>query len=250
MPGEEYPRCFECAKPLRGWGLAPCELHWARFIRRIFRKKYPGVYPPLVLSRIVDQAEAVVVLRGRDHRGSPSEVPPPEHFPRERPGFVVPQSSTSRLPKGFTMSCVVCGKVLGAAELRGHEVREHTDHVYRCSCAQRFASSQDLRRHSRATGHAISAVYRLPGEESFEIVPHVEPSVGARAQSRASHGRSSTDGEEAAAGITPEGAGCRSPRLLPARRGRGRQGGADRSATVASGRDQAIESGACAADGK
>ena len=171
----------------------------------------------MVISRVVDRSEAVVVLRGRDHRGSPSEVPPPEHFPRERPVFVVPQCSTSRLPKGFTVGCMVCGRVLDAAELRGHEVREHRDHVYRCSCAQRFASSQDLRRHSRDTGHAISAVYRLPGEESFEIVPHVEAGAGARAQSRASQGRSSTDGEEATSGLTPEGTGCRSPFAQAAR---------------------------------
>ena len=88
-----------------------------------------------------------------------------EAAPTDDSLFVVPQSSRSRLTAGYTTRCVTCGLVFGAGELRGHQVREHRDHVYRCSCRKPFRSSQDLRRHSRDAGHAISTVYRLPGEE-------------------------------------------------------------------------------------
>ena len=96
------------------------------------------------------------------------------------------------------MSCVVCSQVFDATELRGHEVRQHRDCAFRCSCTKRFDSSQDLRKHSRSTGHAISAVYRLPGEEPFEIVPYAEAGAGVRARSRAHPDRSSTEDEDAA----------------------------------------------------
>ena len=96
---------------------------------------------------------------------------------RERTSFVVPRSSPSRLTEGFIVNCPVCGQALDAAELSGHEVRLHRDHAFRCTCTKRFASSQYLRRHSRATGHAIPAAYRLPGEEPFEIVVPLAPEL-------------------------------------------------------------------------
>ena len=94
------------------------------------------------------------------------------------------------------MRCVTCGLVFGAGELRGHQLREHRDEVYRCSCRRPFRTSQDLRRHSRDSGHAISTVYRLPGEEPFEIVPYPDAGAEARAQSRADRGRSQAEDED------------------------------------------------------
>ena len=109
-----------------------------------------------------------------------------EAAPTDDSLFVVPQSSSSRLTAGYTMRCVTCGLMFGARELKGHQLLEHRDHVYRCSCRMQFRSSQDLRRHSRDAGHLISTVYRLPGEEEpFEIVPYADTDVGARARSRA-----------------------------------------------------------------
>ena len=122
------------------------------------------------------QGEAALgTPRARDRRGAPPDAPQQEPPVRERTSFVVPRSSPSRLAEGFIVNCTVCGQALGAAELRGHEVRHHGDHAFRCTCTKRFASSQDLRRHSRARGHAIPAAYRLPGEEPFEIVVPPSP---------------------------------------------------------------------------
>ena len=67
------------------------------------------------------------------------------------------------------MDCALCGLEVDAADMRGHEIRRHGDHVFRCSgCAKRFDCSQDLRRHSRSTGHAIPVAFRLPAEEFLE----------------------------------------------------------------------------------
>ena len=93
------------------------------------------------------------------------------------------------------MRCVTCGLVFGARELRGHQVRQHRDHAYRCSCGKQFGSSQDLGRHSRDAGHPISVAYRLPEEEEpFEIVPYADTGIEARAQSRAGRDENSTGG--------------------------------------------------------
>ena len=72
---------------------------------------------------------------------------------------------------GFPVECALCGREVDAGDMRGHENRYHWDHVFRCSaCAKHFDCSQDLRRHSRSTGHAIPVAFRLPAEEFLDDV--------------------------------------------------------------------------------
>ena len=67
------------------------------------------------------------------------------------------------------MDCALCGGEVDAGDMRGHEIRHHSDHTFRCIvCAKRFDRTQDLRRHSRSTGHAIPVTFRLPAEEFLE----------------------------------------------------------------------------------
>ena len=66
VPEEEYPRCFECAKPLRARGLGRHELLWAKIVGRILRKSDPGAYPSPSSFRISYQA---VGARSRTSRG-------------------------------------------------------------------------------------------------------------------------------------------------------------------------------------
>ena len=119
---------------------------------------------PTAGPQVVPGEAAFGTPGARGRRGAPPEAPQQEPPVRGRASFVVPRSSPSRLPVGFIVNCPVCGQALGAAELSGHEVRLHRDYAFRCSCTRRFASTQYLRRHSRATGHSIPAAYRLPGE--------------------------------------------------------------------------------------
>ena len=112
--------------------------------------------------------------RQESHPAAPAQEPP-QPMPST---FVVPRSSTSRLATGFPVSCVVCGWVGDASELRSHEIEQHRDHAFRCTCTKRYASSQDLRRHSRDTRHAIPAIHRLPAEEPFVMLPHAEARPG------------------------------------------------------------------------
>ena len=45
--------------------------------------------------------------------------------------------------------------------MKHHEQSEHSRENFRCSCGKAFACSEDLRRHSRSTSHAIHIKFHL-----------------------------------------------------------------------------------------
>ena len=52
--------------------------------------------------------------------------------------------------------------------VRQHEQSEHSRDAFRCACAKSFSCSENLRRHSRSTGHFIPDTFRLPSDDSAD----------------------------------------------------------------------------------
>ena len=67
------------------------------------------------------------------------------------------------------MDCALCGQEVEAGGMRTHEIQFHWGYSFGCiACGNRFRCSQDLRRHSRSTRHAIPVAFRLPAEEFLD----------------------------------------------------------------------------------
>ena len=69
--------------------------------------------------------------------------------------FVVPKGMSSRADG----PCAICG-FLGE-RMKQHEAESHAG-CFVCSCGNSFRCSEDLRRHSRSTGHGIDLRFQLP----------------------------------------------------------------------------------------
>jgi type II secretory pathway pseudopilin PulG len=98
--------------------------------------------------------------------------------------FVVPKGSLSCFPGLVRVQCPWCPAIaLGQEEAREHERDVHRLEACRCSdCGKGFACSEDLRRHSRATGHAIHVRFSLvkvrnPSETSSSYATSTEDLV-------------------------------------------------------------------------
>ena len=77
--------------------------------------------------------------------------------------FVVPRGGRSRFSGLVRVQCPWCPAVLSGQEMaREHERGAHRQEACQCSdCGKGFSCGEDLRRHSRATGHAIHVRFRL-----------------------------------------------------------------------------------------
>jgi hypothetical protein len=63
--------------------------------------------------------------------------------------------------------CSLCSETLtGDMKVREHERARHDRGAFRCpSCDRSFSCSEDLRRHSRSTGHLIPVTFRLAASD-------------------------------------------------------------------------------------
>jgi hypothetical protein len=80
-------------------------------------------------------------------------------------GFVVAKNASSRPPNSVEVRCVLCHCVFANRnKLREHECNFHGQTDFQCfGCNKSFKSSEDVRRHSRSTSHAISRIFQLGG---------------------------------------------------------------------------------------
>lgn len=75
---------------------------------------------------------------------------------------VIAKGDPSRLPQSVEVRCVLCNVVTAnRSALNEHECSVHMRTGFKCSCCSRsFRTSEDLRRHSRSTSHAIPAMFQ------------------------------------------------------------------------------------------
>lgn len=74
--------------------------------------------------------------------------------------FVVMKGESSRVPRGCC--CVLCGETVDV--MREHERRCHVGAFQCSSCGKACSCGEDLRRHSRSTGHRIHRRFKLGWE--------------------------------------------------------------------------------------
>lgn len=103
-----------------------------------------------------ERAEASRAASSRARRARPKQVEE-EVDPAET--FVVMKGESSRMPRGCC--CVLCGETVDV--MREHERRCHVG-AFQCSCGKACSCSEDLRRHSRSTGHRIHRRFKLGWE--------------------------------------------------------------------------------------
>jgi hypothetical protein len=80
--------------------------------------------------------------------------------------FVVREGTSSRVSASVEARCALCFQVFAAGGnlARQHERTCHPRSSFGCrSCSKICSCSEDLRRHSRTTGHAISEIFRIDG---------------------------------------------------------------------------------------
>jgi hypothetical protein len=79
--------------------------------------------------------------------------------------FVVAKCTSSRPPRSVKARCGLCGLVVADRKaLREHESSFHVRANFKCfDCGRSFDTSEDLRRHSRSTSHAIPRSFALEG---------------------------------------------------------------------------------------
>ena len=93
--------------------------------------------------------------------------------------FVVPRHGSSRIAGN---GCLLCGEsFLMKTTLKEHEIAVHGDKLKCAECRKSFKSSEDLRRHSRTTQHAIPLDFQCPADATG-------PSASVTADSRISLG--------------------------------------------------------------
>eukprot|EP00434_Breviolum_minutum_P033497 symbB.v1.2.029641.t1/scaffold3155.1/size62257/3 len=83
----------------------------------------------------------------------PQRVAPPQHREEEpdKDTFVVVKGESSRVAPGSC--CSICGERVEI--MKEHERRMHPGHFACAECPKSFSCTEDLRRHSRSTGHRI-----------------------------------------------------------------------------------------------
>ena len=88
--------------------------------------------------------------------------------------FVVKETGRSRISGLADVRCALCSAMLiGDMMVREHERSGHEPGAFRCAtCDKCFRCSEDLRRHSRSTRHAIHVRFRLAEASSAEVWPN------------------------------------------------------------------------------
>lgn len=83
--------------------------------------------------------------------------------------FVVARGAPSRPRSEAEVQCTVCGSRMLPTLLREHERARHDPQAFKCaSCKRNFSCSEDLRRHSRSTGHKIPITFQFRDERASE----------------------------------------------------------------------------------
>ena len=94
--------------------------------------------------------------------------------------FAVPRGSRSRISASAEMRCSLCTAVLtGDKMVRQHEQSGHSRDAFRCAtCCKSSSCSEDLRRHSRSTGHFIPVTFRLAATDFTPAQAVAQPTTG------------------------------------------------------------------------
>ena len=94
--------------------------------------------------------------------------------------FAVPRGSRSRISASAAVRCSLCpAELTGDKMVRQLEQSEHSRDAFRCaSCGKAFACSEDLRRHSRSTGHFIPVTFRLTATDFTPAQAAAQPTTG------------------------------------------------------------------------
>jgi hypothetical protein len=94
--------------------------------------------------------------------------------------FAVTKGCRSRISGSAVVICSLCSETLtGDMMVREHERARHDRGAFRCpSCDRSFSCSEDLRRHSRSTGHLIPVTFRLAASDFLPSQAVAQPMTG------------------------------------------------------------------------
>ena len=93
--------------------------------------------------------------------------------------FVVPKGGRSRISASAEVICPLCSERLtGDRMVREHERARRDRGAFRCPCGKSSSCSEDLRRHSRSTGHFIPDTFRLAATDFTPAQAAAQPTTG------------------------------------------------------------------------
>jgi len=185
VDGETKP--FLKGKPVGGWaadGSLGSDAHFAcvrghmpndEEPRRVYHACHAGERPDfkelvvreecqllpefIIQVAVTDNEDALSNLRrASENWGRQSQKASAPHG-----SFVVPHGSTQR-PSSVLTCCAVCLGPYCGLELKEHEEQHHTEELQCLDCRKGFKCSDDLRKHSRSTGHSILNVWQMPND--------------------------------------------------------------------------------------
>ena len=138
----------------------------------------------LKLVRVSDWASLKVAVM--------AQLTPPELF-------AVTKGCRSRISASAEIICPLCSeKLTGGRMVREHERDREDRGACRCtSCGKSSSCSEDLRRHSRSTGHFIPVTFRLAATDFMPAQAAAQPTTG---DDSADHASSAGDREIVQAG--------------------------------------------------
>jgi hypothetical protein len=94
--------------------------------------------------------------------------------------FAVSKGIRSRISASAVVICPLCSEALtGDMMVKEHERARQDRGAFRChSCGRSFSCSEDLRRHSRSTGHLIPVTFRLAATDFLLSQAAAQPTTG------------------------------------------------------------------------